>query len=339
MRQTGFALLIILLLGLTRCGEGLDANRNGSANDSALIRLENLNKLISKDASNPELYNLRAKYFIETNQVDLALKDINKSISLDPKNPGFYITLSDIYLLMGQPANCKENLSKAISIDPEGQEALLKMAKLLLIMKEYPGCYEYIRQLLLVDKSNHQAYYTRAIALLEQGDTNRAVADLMQAVNQNQDYYDAYVQLGELFALRKDPKAASYLKNALNIRPQSKEALYMLGMFYQETGQYQNAIDIYQNLSRVDTTIRSSPYNMGYIYLVYLRDFPSAVKMFSEAINRDSAYYEAFFNRGYAYELSGDYKRAYDDYQESLRIKVNYEKAVAGLNRLDKLRK
>jgi len=47
----------------------------------------------------------------------------------------------------------------------------------------------------------------------------------------------------------------------------------MLGMFYQETSQYENAIKTYTTLSKIDTTFRNAPYNMGYIYLVYIKDF------------------------------------------------------------------
>lgn len=339
MRNVYFSLMFVLLQGLVSCGGGASNDDNGTAADSVAMRLENLNRMIAEDAGNPDLYNLRARHYLTIRQVEPALKDINKAISLDPKNPVLYVTLSDTYLLMGQPANCKENLLKAIALDPKNQEALLKMAKLLLIMKEYAGCYDYVRQLLLIDNRNSAAYYTRAVALLEQGDTNRAIGDLMHAVDSDQEFYEAYVQLGELYALKKDPKAAAYLKNALNIRPWSKEALYMLGMFYQETGNYKEALAVYQNLSATDTTIRSAPYNMGYIYLVYLNELPKAIDLFTEAIRRDPNYYEAWFNRGYAYELSGKYPQAYDDYQQSLKIKVNYEKAIKGLNRLDKITK
>lgn len=339
MQNAFWGLLLFIALGIAGCGGSASDEKLATAADSAAMRLKNLNRMISDDATNADLYNLRARHYLGIRQVEPALKDINKAISLDSKNPGLYVTLSDVYLLMGQPANCKENLTRAISLDPNNQEALLKMAKLLLIMKEYAGCYEYIRQLLLIDKSNAPAYYTRAVALLEQGDTSRAIGDLMQAVDSDQEFYEAYVQLGELYALRKDPKAAAYLKNALNVRPQSKEALYMLGMFYQETGKYKEALNVYQNLSAMDSTIRSAPFNMGYIYLVYLDDYPSAIKLFSEAVKRDPGYYEAWFNRGYAYELSGKYQQAYDNYEEALKIKVNYEKAVSGLNRLDKIMK
>jgi tetratricopeptide (TPR) repeat protein len=68
---------------------------------------------------------------------------------------------------------------------------------------------------------------------------------------------------------------------------------------------------------------------------VYLKDFKKAVQFFTESIKKDPEYAEAYFNRGYAHELAGDYKNAYADYQKSLKIKVNYDKAIEGLNRLD----
>ena len=110
----------------------------------------------------------------------------------------------------------------------------------------------------------------------------------------------------------------------------------MLGMFYQETAHYEKAIETYQTLIRTDPSFREAPYNIGYIYLVYLKDFAKAIPFFTASLERDPQFYQALFNRGYAYELSGDYKNAADDYQRSLKIKVNYDKAVEGLNRLDK---
>jgi tetratricopeptide (TPR) repeat protein len=133
--------------------------------------------------------------------------------------------------------------------------------------------------------------------------------------------------------------AADYLKNALNVRPNDKVALYMLGMFYQESGSYNEAIQTYQVLMKTDSTYRNAPYNIGYIYLVYLKDFGKAGAFFSKALHVDPGYYEAIFNRGYAYELGGQYDKAAADYQQTLKIKPNYEKAIDGLNRLDQRKK
>ncbi|MEI7662302.1 MAG: tetratricopeptide repeat protein [Bacteroidota bacterium] len=331
-----FLLLATLVFPACHSGSVDTARTHKQGADSTIREIEALNQQIDQNSSAPDLYNQRAKCFLLDHQFDKALKDINKAISLDGGKSLYYTTLSDIYLLMGKPDGSRDALKKAVGINPNDKEALLKLAKLYLIVKDYKNCYAIVQQLLKLDNGIASAYFTRAIGLLEQGDTIHAVGDLMQAVDRNQKYYEAYVQLGELYSIKKDPLAVLYLRNALNLRPRSREALYMLGLFYQETGQYNNAILSYQSLSKFDTAFRDAPYNIGYIYMVYLKDFTKAVSCFSESIKRDPAYYQAYFNRGYAYELSGNYKKAYDDYQTSLKIQVNYDKAVEGLNRLDK---
>jgi len=229
-------------------------------------------------------------------------------------------------------------LLKAISIDPRSNPALIRLSKLSLIIKDYNATFDYIKKALQVQPVNPQAYFTRALALLEKGDTALAVEDLKRTVDQDQNFYDAYIELGELYSKRKDPLAADYLKNAINIKPDSREALYMLGMFYQENGKYEEAIKTYATLSKVDTTFKDAPYNTGYIYLVYLHDFTKAATYFTLALKNDPGYIEALFNRGYAYELSGSHAKAYQDYKHLLDLKANYQKAIDGLNRLDKLK-
>ncbi|MDD4604419.1 MAG: tetratricopeptide repeat protein [Bacteroidales bacterium] len=328
--------LFLSLLFITGCrNENKKQALTGGA-DSTKVILENLNQQISDHPKDAELYEQRAKLYLGIHQIDNALKDVNKAISLDPGKTDFFVTLSDIYLFMGQPEKSKEALIKSIELNSKNLEAYSRLAKLYLIVKDYRNCYETVKKILNIDNNYATAYFTQALGLLEQGDTNRAVANLMQAVDKNQAYYEAYIQLGELYSLKKNPLAVGYLKNAIRLRPASREALYMLGMYYQETGSYENAIATYQNLSKSDTLFRESPYNIGYIYLVYLKDFPQAITYFTKSLNKDPGYYQAYFNRGYAYELSGNYAKATEDYQKSLKIKVNYDKAVEGLNRIDK---
>jgi tetratricopeptide (TPR) repeat protein len=329
--------LIIGIFLFTACQTGNKGSSGSEIPDTARIKLEVLTQQIEDDAGNADLYQKRARFFISSHDFDKALKDIRQAISMEPKNSAFYGTLSDIYLLLGQPDNCKEALNKAIGINSKDTDALLKLAKLYLIIKDYPNCFSTIKQLLAIDQANSGAYFTRAIALLEKGDTIVAVKDLQKAVENNQEFYDAYIQLGELYSIKKDPMAELYFKNALNLRPQSREALYMLGMFYQESSRFEKAISTYEILMKADTSFREAPYNIGYVYLVYLKDFSKAITFFSESIRKDPEYYKAYYNRGYAYELSGDYKKAREDYQKTLKLHVNYDKAIEGLNRLDKL--
>lgn len=339
MRITTFLAVCLLMLMSLACHRGNDKHGKVSREDSLRIVLEGLNKQLSSNDKAPALYHQRAKVYIELKEVNQALNDINKALQIQPKKAEYYITLSDIYMLMGQPQNCEESLLKAISVDPKNLTADIKLANLYMIIKDYRKVDQYVKAVLELDKSNTTARFTRAMALLETGDTAHAVGDLMDAVRLNPQYFDAYMLLGELFATRHDPLSAGYFNNALRIRPNSKEALYNLGMFYQESGQYARAIGTYEVLARTDTTFRDALYNIGYINLVYLQDYRKAVEFFTKAIAKDPGYAESWYNRGLSYEQLKDYQKANDDYQKSLKLKVNFDKAIEGLNRLDKVMK
>ena len=336
MRCFFSVILLALVIFVTSCR---DHDQSASNGKQVVQSLEAINQKIASDDGNADLYEVRAKYYLTDHQFDKAITDINKAISLKGGQAGYYITLSDIYLLMGKTQNCGDALKHALSIDPKNNNALLKLAKLNLVLKEYKTCFDYLNKAIELEAVNPQAYFTRAIALLEKGDTLKAVEDLKRSVDQDQKYYEAYLELGDLYSKKKDKMAADYLKNALRVRPNDKVALYNLGMFYQETGNYNLAVQTYEALMKTDSTYRNAPYNIGYIYLVYTKEFIKAADFFSKALAVDPGYFEALFNRGYAYELSGQYEKAAADYHQSLKIKPNYEKAVEGLNRLDRVRK
>lgn len=323
-----------LLVGISGCGSGPD-KAPVTAADSLNQVLANLNERIQQDPDNAALFAERAVFYMAGRNLEAALTDIRKAISLDSGNPEYYLTLSDISLFTGQPAACGEALDKAYALDPVNNEVLLKLAKYHLIMKDYPKTYEFVNQALTVKKVNPQAHFTRSVALLEQGDTSHAVGELMRAVDQDQGYFDAYVQLGDLYAMKNDPMTPAYYNNALNVRPSHKETLYKLGMYYQENGRFEQAVGAYQRILQVDSTFRNAPYNIGYIYLVFQNDYVKATEYFTRAIEADPQYYEAWFNRGYAFELLGNTEEAYRDYRQTLKLQVNYQKAIDGLNRLD----
>ena len=333
---TGIISLFFIVL-IISCGPTSEPGKTAKSGDTLQIQIKAISEKIGATPSDGGLYNRRASLYLADHQNDKALNDINKAIQTDPRKPAYYITLSDIYLNMGKPDKCGEALKKAIELDPNSNETLLKYARLSLIIKEYKTAFVTINKCLKIDAFNPRAYFILGLTFLETGDTVAAVNEFKKTVDQDQNHYEALLELGELYAMKKDNLAAGYYQNALHIRPNDKVALYLLGMFYQDTRQFDQAVATYQALQKADSTYRNAPFNIGFIYMVYLKDFPKAVDYFSNAMKTDPGYYEALYNRGYAYELMGENKKAYDDYQKTLKIHPNYEKAVEGLNRLDRV--
>lgn len=328
--------LWVFLLFLGSCGPGKGTGEKTTAQDTSRQYLEKLNREIADDESNPELYNSRAKFYLADKQLESAIKDAARAISLAPGKTAYYITASDIYLLMGQPQKASEVLVNSLKKNPSDNETILHLARLNLIIREYKTAMTYVGKSLENEPSNNpKAFFIRSLILLETGDTIRAVTDLKKTVELDQNNFEAYMELGDLYAMKKDKIAIDYLNNALRINPKSKEALYRLGMFYQDNEMFDQALMTYARLEKTDSSFQNASYNQGYIYLVYLKDFPKAIKYFTDAIHKDPGHAEAWYNRGYAYELSGDYNNAYKDYKKTLELKVNYDKAINALNRLD----
>lgn len=332
-----WALFISSLL-MFSCHPATEKKTGTEKNPSALpVELESLNKKIHSDSLNPENYYLRSRYYLGQKDINKALADINKAIQMDEKKSDYFVALSEIYLSMGRMPNCLEALKKAEELDPVNKNALLKLAEAYFVLSDYENVFKYTNKVLDQDKINPKAYFIRGFAYAELGDTSLAIRNFQQAADQDQHYYEAYLELGVIYSSRKNPLAADYLQTATRIDPGRGEAYYLLGLAYQEQDNIPKAIETYEKLLTIIPDFKEAIYNLGYINLVYLNDFEEAIKYFTRAIALDPKYTDAYFNRGYSYELKGDFINARKDYQKALEITPNYERSIQGLNRLDSL--
>jgi len=334
-----YFLPVIFLLFLVSCNEISEGNKKTATDDKiekTIDPLSEINAQLSTDKENDKLYIERAKYYLSIGETDSAFRDIFVAIDINKLDPYHYITLSDTYLVLGSPDKCKDALDKALAIDPENKLAYQKLAELFLIVKDYDQTYETINKVLQFDSFNPSAYYIRGLAMLEQADSLAAVEAFKMAVYQDQDFFDAYFQLGLIFMGKKDLLAVEYFNTSINLQPDNVLPYYHLGLYYQENGQTQKALSTYQMILEMQGNHVTTIYNIGYINLVYVQDFKIAVDYFTSAIELAPLYAEAYFNRGYAYEMLGENNMARADYKKTLEIKTNYTRAVNALNRLDR---
>lgn len=331
-------LLFVMSVLVVSCNFSRQKPEETSAQDTLTVDklLEKFTERINANPENDKLYIERANYYLTKDEVELALRDIIFAIDINDQNPDYYITLSEAYLALGDPDQSFEGLEKALALDPANKEALLKKSQLFLIMQQYDKTHETIQKLLAIDKFNPQAYYVNGYALFEEGDTAGAVRQLLIAVDQDQNYFEAYMHLGIISSIKKDQLAVDYLKNAIEIRPDVPEPYYQLGYFYQENGYIDEAIDTYNQILSFSPDYPFALYNLGYIHLVFLKEFEKAVDYFSQVIKLQPENVDALYNRGYAFELMGNSGLARQDYLKVLDIEANYPLAVEGINRLDK---
>jgi Tfp pilus assembly protein PilF len=296
--------------------------------------LTEINDRIRADINNVGLYLERAEVYFDREDIAAAKADIDRAYLIDSTDLNTLLILADFWMNSGKLGFSLSVLEKAEIFHPENSIINSKLSELFLVGRDNEKSMKYADLAVKYDIFNAKAYYLKGFNYLEKGDTNRAISSYQTAIEQDPDYYEPYAELGVLFAARHDPLAIQYYDNALAIRPNERNVLYSKGMYLQEHGLYNDAIQTYFKATQLFPDFREAHFNLGYVHMYYLKINRVAVQHFTDAVEVDPKYYQAYYNRGYSFELMGDITNAAKDYQYALSIKPDYTNAALGLERV-----
>ncbi|MCB0430897.1 MAG: tetratricopeptide repeat protein [Flavobacteriales bacterium] len=302
--------------------------------DQPVSDLETLNRKILDNPNDASLYYQRSKMQAESGLYEAAIKDIDRSLKLDSTKADVYFTAGEAYFHINQTRQSRDAFEKCVRLKPDHVEALLKLAELYLYVKGYPKSVEYADQVLKIDKHQSKAYMLKGLDFKMLGDTAKAISSFQTAVEQNPDYYDAYMQLGLLSGIQHNPLAIDYYDNALRLDPVSIEAMYGKAMFYQQNGHVNQALEVYNQILTQDSRHLQTHYNLGYIYANEFKKYALAKGFFEDALKVDSTYLKAEYMIGYCDEMLGFDDKAVEIYSAVLKKDATFQLATDGLRRL-----
>ena len=328
-----------LLIGIIGCdtnGDSTDKTGEQTVVEETpqMARLDSLTKLLDKAPNNANLLNERAKVFLEVNEVNFALADVGRALLIDSTKPTYYLTISDVYFRLNKSEQCKNALEKAHALQPDYAEPLYRLAQFELYLRNYQKSINYANEMLRIDSQDDRPFMIKGLCYKELGDTAMAIYNYLEATTENPDNYDAFVELGVLHWAKRNKLAEQYLKSALDIKPDGIDALYALGMQYQQSDRLNEALETYTHILQLDSAYRTAYYNMGYIQYQYLQLYDEALANFEKAVKVDPKYFQAVYMRGLCYEAKGDVEKAKREYSYAIQLNPDYGKAAAGLNRL-----
>jgi tetratricopeptide (TPR) repeat protein len=336
MKLRNLLLLIssLTLAGLTSCGGNNSKTGNDSlaGKDSVAI----VSAMIVKDPGNLDLYLKRSKLYMEKKDYAGCMNDVDRILAIDSSKADYLIAGADIYFFTGRVTRSKQLLERAVIVNPDNVDCLLRLAQLDHYLTKYDDEMNLLDRVLHKDVHNSQAYFMKGMLFKDKGDTAAAISSMQTAVEQDPDHYNAYIQLGLLSAAKKDPLAETYYLNALKINPNSQEAMYDLGMYYQSIDNYNAAIETYTTLLKVNPHHFDAHFNLGMIHVVKLNVVDEAMKYFTAAIEDDPKDPRGYYGRGFCFEKKGDVGNAAADYKMALQVKPDYEPASIALSRVEK---
>lgn len=325
MKKLTFILLLISVV-LSGCKRKVDI---ASIKPGDIIAL---NEALVKEPENTQLLAMRADYFASNQRFEEAIDDLKTALELTEDKYDIYMKLAALYVLQGSPQQSLEVLNSCLELRPDDLNALNKKARLYFVMQDYENCAAAVERVLSIDKGNAEALYTKGNALEETGEIDKAIESYQEALLDDSKHFESLLHLGYIFLEKDVNLAKDYFSNAAKVNPQSLEALYNMAMIAQENDNPDEALKIYSEMLRINPSHKLAMYNSGYVHLVYKQDFPKAISFFNQAILVDSTYADAYFNRGYSYELSGDKESAKADYQKVLQLNPDYKNIKQRLN-------
>jgi tetratricopeptide (TPR) repeat protein len=339
MHKNLILIITVLNLLLAGCKNSIETEQEAQRADSLSIKLNSpelkaVNAELLNDPGNAALYDKRAKIYLGLKQMEEAVNDSKRAIKLDSAKAEYYMTLVDSYFGQNKTRQAKEQLESTVKKFPQNIDALLKLSELYFLVRHYQEGITYVNKALELDPNKAKAYYIKGSIYKESGDTAKAISSLETAVEQDNKFEDAYLDLGIMYAARKSPLALDYYNNVLRINPSNASARYARAKFLQDIGKAEESIKEYEAILSQNKECENCYYNLGAIYLEIKNDPKKALEMFTKAIEIDPNYVEAYFARGYTYSKLKDKESAKADYNMCLKIQPGYEGAIQGLNEL-----
>lgn len=337
-----YLLFLVIACGIVACGEK-KANANTENNASVPVpkdtTLERLNRQIETYPDNYKNYLARAEYYGGIQNYANAMKDIERAILADSTKSEIYLLKGDIHFKMMNEKEAYREYQHCLQFDPQNTDCLLKKAAMDILLKNYSLAITHINDALRINDALPYAYYLKGRLYKETGDTTLACSSYQTAIEVDPTYYDAYIEAGLLFHKRKHDLAKEYYRSAIDVKPGLVEPWYNLAMYLQETGyrntkNYREAFACYDTIIKIDPQFAAAPFNKGFIYLEYMQKYDSAAFYFTRSIELFPRYYQAYYNRGLAYESMNKRTQAESDYRTALNIQPDYTEAALSLDRI-----
>lgn len=174
------------------------------------------------------------------------------------------------------------------------------------------------------DNLNEEAWRQLGLCYLNLGEWENARIALENAININPESHIGYSYLGVYFARQNNAvKAMELFEKAISLKVNHSFAYQQLGNIQFQTQQYAKAIENLE--SAMNYVGRPDPQSLNLIGACYsnLRNFDLAIKYFSQAIQMNPNFADAYQNLGLAMQQKGDNQKAQKYFQKAQQLSGN----------------
>lgn len=325
-------MLCCLLLGVTSCFN--DDTSKQPVSDKKLSAIEQISQKIKENTSDVNLYITRSRLYREESRYDDAIRDMKKALSFDSSSIEIRHELSDLYFDNQQDNDALSILGETIALFPASERSLLKLSEFQYLLNKNDAALSTTEQLEKINPENPETDYMRGRILAQKGEDDKAIRAFKQALTKAEKHYDSLLELGTMYAQKKNKSALSYLKRALEINP-STDVIFEIGNYYALQGDDNKALEEYGKVVRKDPQYTEAHIEAGRIHLKN-KEFEIASRLFNIAVETAPTYPPAYYYRGKSYLNLNEVEKAKADFNQALVFNSKYKEAENALENLAK---
>jgi tetratricopeptide (TPR) repeat protein len=184
---------------------------------------------------------------------------------------------------------------------------------------------------------------SEGVNLFNKGDYNGALKKFNKLIEIDSLNSEAYLRKADCLDLLGDINGSiiCYSK-AIEIDAKYKIAYYNRALSNEKAGKLDKAVIDYNSAINSDIENKSDPNNkLIYMNLGILfgqvNQLDNAIMAFNKAILIDNKYADAFYNRGYAYQIKGDHIKAIENFNEAINLNPNEKEYVFSKKRSEEI--
>lgn len=231
--------------------------------------LSEYKKALTYDDTSSFIHTRIGAAYLLKNKPEEAIYHLSIAKKHSPGNAKVHVLLALIYTSQKKFEDATREYQEIIKLKPGSVEALTSLADLYVIqekMEEAAGVYEKLLE--TEEDLSPSLHFNLALIYSRIGKLDSAADELKTVIELKPDYIEAYLALGVLYELKKDPQTGtSYYEEALKIDPLNEKVYRHLGSVYYQQKRVGEAIRQYQYLLKIYPKNLDGYVELSYIYL------------------------------------------------------------------------
>jgi tetratricopeptide (TPR) repeat protein len=326
-------LTLFVLLTIAGC----DSADTGSLGTSPRI-LQNppyagLTDSIKRFPDNAALYLQRALLLSQGNRHEMATTDYKKSWELKQDESTALEYVSNL-LMVNRVDDAIALLQKGIKRFPHNPEFSRRLSEVYAQTGRTNDALQQYNTILETDSTNFEIWYDKGMLLAQLKDTAGAIQALEKSFSLQPINYSG-LALASFYTATKNPRALEICDFLLSsdTLAQQTDPIYMKGVYYSETNQYDKALEQFDECIKRDWKMIDAYIEKG-IVLYDQKKYEEALKIFNLASTVSNTNADAYFWIARCYEAMGKKEESIRNYERAISLDRSFAEAWEGLQRL-----